>query len=881
MDQELDVGARLGRYRVDALVGEGGMGRVWRAYDEKLQRHVALKLLHRGEQDILAEARVAATLEHSGVVAIFDVVDDERVPFIVMEFVDGRSLRALIEAGEGSPRERLRWLRDVAAALGAAHDKGFVHRDIKPENVMLRDDGVIKLLDFGIARRLTHAHEDGGRPAALATGSTLTGTPRYMAPEQIQRRSIDARTDQFAWGVLAHELLTGAPPWRDGPGLPVNVAIVTRPAPRLPANLGLPAPLDALLAHTLSKQPSARFESMAEVVAQLDALLASWPDATEHPPTRASSPSPTATERTEATQITSTRPQSMPRRRRRAALISLVGLTGLALASLLTLHDREAHELELDPTTHDTAAHTEPLDDAEPPPTWSPGPEAAAAYAEARRRLFGAALSAAFDDLAHAVELEPEFAAAHLRIGVIALFDGAWPLDRDPFLAATRLREHLDTKDRALLDAFEPAYAREPADIVALERGLAALEQRWPDDREIALLRSIALVAFDRGAQTLAQIERLAQDPRAPMATAELGLAYIHGSADRLDAAADALERCLALAPDAVDCVWYRTKLDAHLGRCEDMEAGGRQWMALEHVDHGAHTVVLRALIAQSVPAAELDEARREAAEHMTLELWAITEHFIDASLAVLAGEFETAEHELVELPRLANLDSRTRVSLAELRVALHEELGHVDEAAAIATELLQRRAVLPAASYDSEDEILLDPTMRFESVRLAAGMIDRPTFIRAREAWFRAWRERSVEAMNEDALWLRGYAEPAHTVADAHEALTALGPGMSPPRFVPDQLLIVDSARVYLLADQVERAVELLREATASCLASNDPLRFVQAHALLGQGLEALGDREGACAAYAFVDARWGRVEGSRTAALARARMDALDCRA
>src|SRR5690606_12083160 len=109
--------------------------------------------------------------------------------------------------------------------------------------------------------------------------------------------------------------------------------------------------------------------------------------------------------------------------------------------------------------------------------------------------------------------------------------------------------------------------------------------------------------------------------------------------------------------------------------------------------------------------------------------------------------------------------------------------------------------------------------------------------------------------------------------IVEAHEALAALGPGMSPPRFVPDQLLIVDSARVYLLAGQVERAVELLREATASCLASNDPLRFVQAHALLGLGLEALGDHEGACAAYAFVDARWGRVEGSRTAALARAR--------
>ncbi|HEY4121735.1 MAG TPA: serine/threonine-protein kinase, partial [Byssovorax sp.] len=216
----LKPGDTVERYTVEAILGEGGMGSVYRAHDERLERHVALKVvrLEKGEDEgarrdstarLVREARAAAKLDHPNAVSIFDVGELDGTAFIAMELVPGRTLRAaLAEIPPPAVGDRVRWLVDVARALAAAHRAGIVHRDVKPENVMVRPDGVVKVLDFGIARRAKRG-VDPSAPTEEGTIATLTqagvhvGTPAYMAPEQIKGDAIDGRTDQFAWGVLA------------------------------------------------------------------------------------------------------------------------------------------------------------------------------------------------------------------------------------------------------------------------------------------------------------------------------------------------------------------------------------------------------------------------------------------------------------------------------------------------------------------------------------------------------------------------------------------------------------------------------------------------------------------------------------------------------
>jgi len=252
-----EPGARFDRYRIEAKLGEGGMGRVYRAFDERLQRRVALKILHpapdgsandshasQGAAQLLREARAAAALDHPNAIAIFDVgtaMDGEAaLPFIAMELIEGRSLRSFIGELEPSVGDRLRWLLDVARAVAAAHRRGLVHRDIKPENVMIRDeDGVVKVLDFGIARRAkvdATAATSPGLSGTLTGAGVVVGTPLYMAPEQMRGEAVDGHADQFSWAVLAYELLSGRLPWdRNAESFVVISQILTRDAPPLRA----------------------------------------------------------------------------------------------------------------------------------------------------------------------------------------------------------------------------------------------------------------------------------------------------------------------------------------------------------------------------------------------------------------------------------------------------------------------------------------------------------------------------------------------------------------------------------------------------------------------------------------------------------------------
>lgn len=281
----LTAGDTFERYTIDGMLGEGGMGTVYRARDTRLERRVAVKVIadtatgSEGRVRLLREAKTAAALDHPNVVSIFDVGEVDGTPYIVMELVLGHTLRELI-GGTTPMATRIRWLADVARALGAAQKRGLIHRDVKPENVMVRDDGVVKVLDFGIARRV-RGEVDPSAPTQASPLPTLTmagvtvGTPVYMSPEQIRGKELDGRSDQFAWGVLAHELLTGRLPWEGNDPLAIVASVLTdEPDAVTLDDAGAPPEVRDTILRTLRKQPDARFPSMDEVVRVFDGDVA-------------------------------------------------------------------------------------------------------------------------------------------------------------------------------------------------------------------------------------------------------------------------------------------------------------------------------------------------------------------------------------------------------------------------------------------------------------------------------------------------------------------------------------------------------------------------------------------------------------------------------
>ncbi len=252
------------------------MGRVYRAYDTRLQRRVALKVLNDTSADeagavtvALREARAAAAIAHPNATAVYDAHEVEGTSFIVMEFVSGTSLRALIDGPPVPLPIRVRWLIDTAAALTAAHRTGIVHRDVKPENVMVRNDGLVKVLDFGVARFTLI--EPSGAHVTSPSGARIAGTPAYMSPEQIRGEEIDGRADQFGWAVLAYELLTGHLPWRTARDVVGYIAAVVTEHPAPPSTLApeIPPAIDAAILRALAKRPEDRFPTILSAAAEL------------------------------------------------------------------------------------------------------------------------------------------------------------------------------------------------------------------------------------------------------------------------------------------------------------------------------------------------------------------------------------------------------------------------------------------------------------------------------------------------------------------------------------------------------------------------------------------------------------------------------------
>jgi WD40 repeat protein len=280
-------GTRLGPYEILEPLGAGGMGEVYRARDPRLGRDVAVKLVTTDGapspdrvRRFETEARAAAQLAHPNVITVFDVGTHEGRPYLVLELLEGRTLRETLRAAAPSLREAVSWSLECARGLGAAHDRGIVHRDLKPENVFVTVDGRVKVLDFGLAKLREPIVEDAERESPTETRGTkpgtMLGTVGYMAPEQVRGEVPDARTDVFALGAVLFELVTRRRPF-GGSSEGEVLAAILRDEPPAPSSLhpAVPPALDGVVRRCLAKPPAERFSSGREVAAALETVLAS------------------------------------------------------------------------------------------------------------------------------------------------------------------------------------------------------------------------------------------------------------------------------------------------------------------------------------------------------------------------------------------------------------------------------------------------------------------------------------------------------------------------------------------------------------------------------------------------------------------------------
>jgi serine/threonine-protein kinase len=269
------VGAVLeGRYRVDTMIATGGMSAVYRGLDLRLDRPVACKIMdsrYAGDSQFLTrfqrEARAVAGLKDPGLVAVYDQGIDGQHPFLVMELIEGGTLRELLrERGPMPPHAVAAVLRPVLGGLAVAHRAGLVHRDIKPENVLVSDDGDVKIADFGLVRAVADAK--------ITSTSVILGTAAYLSPEQVSTGDAGPRSDVYSVGILAYELLTGATPFTGDSALAVAYQRIDNDvSPPSTVIAGVPPQFDELVLRATAREPANRYSDAQDMGAELDAIV--------------------------------------------------------------------------------------------------------------------------------------------------------------------------------------------------------------------------------------------------------------------------------------------------------------------------------------------------------------------------------------------------------------------------------------------------------------------------------------------------------------------------------------------------------------------------------------------------------------------------------
>ncbi len=308
-------GAMIGQYRIEAQLGHGGMATIYKAHHARLARSVAIKVLHPAftqDRNFLArfqrEAQIVAGLEHRHIVPIYDFDEVDGQPYLVLKYIEGETLKAIIERGALPLNEILRIMTPIADALDYAHGQGVLHRDIKPSNILIERDGTPYLTDFGLAR-MAHIGD-----STLST-DVLLGTPNYISPEQaLGRKDIDARADVYALGVVLYELVTGRVPFSaDTPYAVIHDHIYSELPKPSAINPQIPPAVEAVLVKALAKAPEDRYESAGALVAAFRAAITTSGLDQRQPLVTAASPPAAHPQLLQADQPTTPAPVPRPR----------------------------------------------------------------------------------------------------------------------------------------------------------------------------------------------------------------------------------------------------------------------------------------------------------------------------------------------------------------------------------------------------------------------------------------------------------------------------------------------------------------------------------------------------------------------------------------
>ncbi len=865
------VGDRIDRYRIEAMLGQGGMGSVYRAYDEKLHRSVALKVLlldkegtHTAERKarMVREARAAAALHHPNCVAIYDVGEHDGAPYIAMELVPGRSLGALQKAPAYAWDERVRWLGDIGRALSAAHRAGLVHRDIKPDNVMLGNDGVIKVLDFGIARRVSRDVDASGPTdieglGTLTAEGTVIGTPLYMAPEQIRGGEIDSRADQFAWAVLGWELLGGRSPWptRD---MMILVAAICGDEP-LPIELpaGCPRAIEVALRRALSKAPGDRFATMEDAVAAITSPIDASLDKTELAP--APVPPPPGP------------PPSRSRARTIAAAAVIVALAiGVEIVTTRPLGLSAPHQVAGGDSGAVAAPAATRIIDLPPPKSASP--EAVAEYRTGLQALRDASWKVADAAFLRATVLDPNMANAHLRAAFTARYNQPAEVTRH-FARATDLRGSLSERDRLFLAALEPLLAIEPPDDAESVKRIAVAEAAFPGDAELVGLHAYVGRAVIGNEPALELARRsIKLDPEFADGWQMVG--DIEGDLGHMSEAREALQRCIEISPASIDCRSHLSMLDELEGKCDRVQLGLRAMISRQ--PEGAATSFPfwpSSLLAIG--------ATREAVLQALEQRWSmlpetqreVTKRMEAAQLDAFYGDFVSALRKVGDVEELIKTspDPHLHVAATALRVDIESEMGRSSDAAEHAARHLKQReawnVIAPGDGPDATPQLLY--------VAYRGGLIDHAQLASSRAAWM----ERTRSVARPSRAWARGFGA-SETLEEAREARTALPPSGLPVSYFRHADEAAGVGRILLLTGAQKDGAALLGIAAGSCRGLLDPIAHTRANDALGRAREAIGDTAGACAAYKVVRDRWGKANPkSVTAEHARAQSKSMGC--
>jgi serine/threonine-protein kinase len=893
------------------------MGAVYLAVDSRLHRRVALKVILDSDKPeevkesaarLLREARSAASLTHPNIVGVFDVGEIDGRVYLAMEYVVGKTMRDLMRDDTIGWQRRLRWLVEVARALGAAHREGLVHRDIKPENVMVRDDGLVKVLDFGIARRTAAGVVDPTGKTEQAHIHTLTGkglvigTPMYMAPEQLKGGEPDVRTDQFSWGVMSYEVLSGERPWPEKSDLLAAVATILTEEPTSIRKHApdLPPAVESAVARTLARNPDDRFESMDEIAELLEPLaVRSGPTVSKASPTTRGSAGrvsardlPKEEEKkekeeerrsTKQAMVTAKspehplapppqeKPQSWFSVRRRWAFALGVAVMG---AATLVVYKYRKPTVVVVPAPTDSVTAPIPTNSGAVSPTENA--EALAAYQEGVQQWRDGSARRSHASLDNAIKADPAFAAAHLEMAVQTLVLGEGTARAQLHYQKAYLhRARLSPRDAEVLAAIEP-LVRASADLAAAEKKLRESSAKFKKESIFEYLLGYvheARLEFEDAKKHYE--EAFAHDGQfMPALLAKGRVLQLLGNPKD---AREAYGKCIQSSAAAAICLEQRILLLRDQGECDAMEQDARAWQNIEPEAPDPSYQLAAALMARGAPIQSVEVALRQS-WNARKEDRADNEAEDTANIRLAQGDFAGAERATADWATAQTSQEVVLQSGPQKQLAfIAYEEGDVAKSARVADGFLK---ILPALTPSPVGN---DPTIWTAEYLFRAGRISKQDLDDKRKTWL---KEREANRTQQENMrlgpfrWAQLYAGFAETLDEAKDAIEKQNDFLPlPPESRRTSQFDAELGKTYALAGKNDDALAPLRHVTKACIALGQPILQTRSFYFLGMTLESKGDIDGAKKAYQTVVDRWGSAKPkSVTAEAAKKRLKVLE---